>query len=243
MIEQPEETDVLVIGGVTTGFSAAVAAGRQGLNDILLEATSKVGGVIAFCPGMPGGGGYPVDQKNGGLIEELTVRLEGVDTPAAEKRPYASENFGPKIVYEHDIATLTTFEMLEEAGVNVRLNATAVAPDMDASRIETVPCYGRNGPFTTKPKIVINCPGVADISTKVGVPYALGDESGNMMAVTISFHTRRHPDTKSPAKRLGYYRSCCTAVPSLRRHERPQFARSAKPVSPAARSTVRGSRC
>ena len=66
------KTDVLVVGGGTAGFGAAVAAGRQGLRTILLEATSKVGGVMAFCPGMPWGGGYPVDQIVGGLIEELT---------------------------------------------------------------------------------------------------------------------------------------------------------------------------
>ena len=120
------ETDVLVVGGGTAGFGAAVAAGRQGLRVTLLEATSKVGGVMAFCPGMPWGGGYPVDQIVGGLIEELTQRLEQMDPPAAEKRPCTLENFGPEIIYDHDIATLTMFEMLEEAGVEVRLNATAL---------------------------------------------------------------------------------------------------------------------
>lgn len=54
-MDRNETTDVLVIGGGTAGFGAAVAAGRAGLNVILLEATSKVGGVMAFCPGMPWG--------------------------------------------------------------------------------------------------------------------------------------------------------------------------------------------
>ena len=182
-----ETTDVLVIGGGTAGFGAAVAAGRQGLDVMLLEATSKVGGVMAFCPGMPWGGGYPLDQTIGGIFEELCTRLATLDPPAAEKRPCTLENFGPEVIYDHDIATLTLFEMLEEAGVNTRLNATALAPVMDHTRIDAVDCVDRNGAFMVKPKIVIDCSGDGDISAKAGVPFSLGDAAGNMMAVTISF--------------------------------------------------------
>ena len=188
MIDQQEDVDVLVIGGGTAGFGAAVAAGRQGLNVTLIEATSKIGGVMAFCPGMPWGGGYPVDQIIGGLMEELMVRLEAMTPPAAEKRPCTLENFGPEIIYDHDIAILTMFEMLEEADVSVRLNSTATQAKMTGSTLETVTCFDRNGAFVVKPKIVIDCSGDGDISAKAGVPYVLGDETGNMMAVTISFH-------------------------------------------------------
>ena len=75
-MQRQEQADVLVVGGGTAGFGAAVAAGRQGLNVILLEATSKVGGVMAFCPGMPWGAAYPADKIIGGLMGELTERLE-----------------------------------------------------------------------------------------------------------------------------------------------------------------------
>ena len=67
------QTDVLVVGGGTAGFGAAVAAGRQGLHVTLLEASSKIGGVMAFCPGMPWGGGCPDDRIIGGLLQELTT--------------------------------------------------------------------------------------------------------------------------------------------------------------------------
>lgn len=182
-----EQTDVLVIGGGTAGFGAAIAAARQGLEVTLLEATSKVGGVMAFCPGMPWGGAYPADRIIGGLIEELTGRLTAMVPPAAEKRACTLENFGPEIIYDHDVATLTMFEMLEEAGVRTRLGAVAINPEMDGDTISSVHCCDRHGPFKMEPKIVIDCSGDGDISAKAGVPYALGDASGNMMAVTISF--------------------------------------------------------
>lgn len=187
-MNQNEGTDVLVIGGGTAGFGAAVAAGRAGFKVILLEATSKIGGVMAFCPGMPWGAGYPTNVTIGGLMEELTNRLTSMTPPAAEKRPCTLENFGPEIQYDHDIATITMFEMLEEAGVRVCLNTTAIEPKMADLKIETVTCFDRNGPFVITPKVVIDCSGDGDISAKSGVPFMLGDSNGNMMGVTLSFH-------------------------------------------------------
>lgn len=181
------EPDVVVVGGGTAGFGAAVSAGRRGLDVVLLESSSKIGGVMAFCPGMPWGGAYPVDRIIGGLTEELTLRLATMQPPAAEKRPCALENFGPEIVYDHDVATLTMFEMLDDAGVDVRLNTTAISPIMDGSRIGTIECFDRRGPFLITPKIVIECSGDGDIAAKAGVPFTVGDHGGNMMGVTASF--------------------------------------------------------
>ena len=188
MEQRQEHIDVLVVGGGTAGFGAAIAAARQGLRVMLLEATPKIGGVMAFCPGMPWGGGCPQDQIIGGVLAELTTRLMAMDPPAAEKRPCTLENFGPEIIYDHDLATLTMFEMLEEEGVDTRLGTIATAPQMQGNRISHVECCDRNGPFRVTPKMVIDCSGDADISAKAGVPYVLGDASGSMMAVTISFH-------------------------------------------------------
>jgi len=181
-------TDVLVIGGGTAGFGAAVAAGRQGLDVTLIEATSKIGGVMAFCPGMPWGAAYPADRIIGGLIEELANRLMAMDPPAAEKRPCTLENFGPEIQYDHDITTMTMVEMLEESGVRLRLNATALDPALTGDRITQVSCFDRNGVFVVEPRIVIDCSGDGDISAKSGVPFTVGDGKGNMMGVTVSFH-------------------------------------------------------
>jgi hypothetical protein len=179
--------DVLVVGGGTAGFGAAVAAGRRGLDVILLEATTKIGGVMAFCPGMPWGGAYPADRIVGGVLEELTERLAAMVPPAAEKRPCALANFGPEIVYDHDAATLTMFEMLEEAGVRLRLGATATRPVLADGSITAVECFDRRGSFEVRPRIVIDCSGDGDLSAKAGVPFSVGDGAGNMMGVTISF--------------------------------------------------------
>lgn len=53
LTNENERTDVLVIGGGTAWIGVTIAATRQGSRVTLLEATSKIGDVIAFCSGMP----------------------------------------------------------------------------------------------------------------------------------------------------------------------------------------------
>ena len=79
------------------------------------------------------------------------------------------------------------FEMLEEAGVRIRLGTIAIQPHLEGYSISAVECCDRIGPFTIKPRIVIDCSGDGDISAKAGVPHVLGDATGNMMAMTVSF--------------------------------------------------------
>jgi choline dehydrogenase-like flavoprotein len=111
------ETDVLVVGGGTAGFAAALSAARSGLRVRLIEAGPKIGGVMASCPGMPWGGGYPLGHSIGGIFAELTGRLLAMAPPAAEVRPCALENFGPEVQYDHDAATLVMFDMPDQEGL------------------------------------------------------------------------------------------------------------------------------
>ena len=179
--------DVLVIGGGTAGFGAAIAAARRGARVSLVEGTSKIGGVMAFCPGMPWGGGYPVGSSIGGVFEELTSRMVNLNPPAALVRHSTLENFGAEVIYDHEAATFTMFEMLEEAGVNVHLNTIAGAPTLKGNRIVSVEAYDRRGPLTFRPQVVIDCSGDGETAAKAGVPYTVGNGAGDMMGVTLSF--------------------------------------------------------
>lgn len=181
------QTDVLVIGGGTAGFAAALAAARNGLQVRLIEATSKVGGVMAFCPGMPWGGGFPTGRSIGGIFAELTQRLLEAQPPVAQVRASTLENFGYEVLYDHEAATFAMFQMLEDAGVAVHLGTIAYAPTMQGDRIGAVECFDRLGPFRIDTSLVIDCSGDGDISAKAGVPFTMGDGQGNMMGVTLSF--------------------------------------------------------
>ncbi|MFV1442096.1 FAD-dependent oxidoreductase [Phaeobacter sp. JH20_30] len=182
------ETDVLVVGGGTAGFAAALAAARSGMHVRLIEAGPKIGGVMASCPGMPWGGGYPLGHSIGGIFAELTDRLSAMVPPAAEVRPCTLENFGPEVQYDHEAATLLMFDMLDEAGATLHLNTIAGEPEMDGTRISAVSAHDRLGPLRFQPRMVIDCSGDGDLSARAGVPHTLGDGKGNMMAVSLTFH-------------------------------------------------------
>jgi hypothetical protein len=186
-MEQRFSTDVLVIGGGTAGFGAALGAARQGARVRLIEGTSKVGGVMAFCPGMPWGGGYPTGRSIGGVFGELTDQLLAMNPPMAEVRPSTLENFGYEVIYDHEAAVFAMFQMLEDAGVEVHLNTFAGAPMLEGGRITRVECTDRTGAFGIEVGVVIDASGDGDTSARAGVPFMVGDGRGNMMGVTLSF--------------------------------------------------------
>lgn len=186
-VQRRIETDVLVIGGGTAGFGAAYAAASRGARVRLVEGTSKIGGVMAFCPGMPWGGGFPIGRSIGGVFDTLTTMLRTMQPPSAEIRASTLANFGAEVIYDHEAAVFAMFQMLEDVGVEVHLSTFASAPVMDGARIVAVDCHDRTGPLTIAAGMVIDCSGDGDISAKAGVPFALGDGRGNMMGVTLSF--------------------------------------------------------
>ncbi|NBU84555.1 MAG: FAD-dependent oxidoreductase [Sphingomonadaceae bacterium] len=180
-------TDVLVIGGGTAGFGAALGAARQGARVRLIEGTSKIGGVMSFCPGMPWGGGYPTGRSIGGVFAELTDQLCAMQPPMAAVRPSTLENFGHEVIYDHEAAVFAMFQMLEDAGVDVHLNSFVGAPKLEGDRVQSIACTDRTGPMTIEAGMVIDCSGDGDLSAKAGVPFMVGDGRGNMMGVTLSF--------------------------------------------------------
>lgn len=193
LVERRISTDVLVIGGGTAGFGAALGAAQHGARVRLVEGTSKIGGVMAFCPGMPWGGGYPTGRSIGGVFGALTDRLSAMQPPKAEVRASTLENFGYEVIYDHEAAVFTMFQMLEDAGVEVHLNTYVGSPVMAENRIQSVACTDRTGPFTIEAAMVIDCSGDGDMSAKAGVPFTVGDGRGNMMGVTLSFSMLNAP--------------------------------------------------
>lgn len=187
MSERQISTDVLVIGGGTAGFGAALGAARRGARVRLIEGTSKIGGVMAFCPGMPWGGGYPLGRSIGGVFGTLTDYLCAQTPPMAEIRASTLDNFGYEVVYDHEAAVFSMFQMLEDAGVALHLNTYVGAPVMAKNRIRSVTCTDRTGPLRIEAAMVIDCSGDGDLSAKAGVPFTVGDGRGNMMGVTLSF--------------------------------------------------------
>ena len=180
-------TDVVVIGGGAAGVGAAVSAARAGLDVYLLEASDLLGGIISICPGMPIDGAYYKEEPIGGLTTEYIKNLYTLDPPAANRSECLLAGFDEEITYNPDLAVHVLFQMVEEAGVNLKLNAPAFKVKKEENNVESVIFSDRDGIHQLNSKIVIDCSGDGDIAAKAGVPFKKGNEDNDMMAGTLTF--------------------------------------------------------
>lgn len=79
-------------------------------------------------------------------------------------------------------------EMLDHAGARTRLNTIVGEPLVNDDRIIAVSAQDRLGSLVFRPHVVIDCSGDGDLSARAGIPFTLGDASGRMMAVSLTFH-------------------------------------------------------
>ncbi len=204
------EADVVVVGLGPTGFSAAIAAARKGVKVIALEAKDKIGGVMGRCPGMPWGAGYPLDKPIGGIFTELAESLLQSEPPMARKIYSSLENFGPEVIYDHNVAINKMYDMLEEAGVEYMLNAVVTGVDMDGKNIEKVNFNNMLGNHEVYAKMFVDGSGDGIIAASAGVPFQKGDEKGAMMGGTLTFIMKNCDTNKIFSYEDPYYESFAT---------------------------------
>ena len=120
------ESDVVVAGGGPAGIAAALSAARAGARTVLVERYGYLGGMItgAYVVAIIGvGDGYgPVAQ---GITAELRERLEALDgvRPRRDPADYA---------VDAELFKWQAVEMLQEAGVRIRLHTWACAPVLES---------------------------------------------------------------------------------------------------------------
>jgi hypothetical protein len=181
------EAEVVVIGAGMAGLGTAIEAARNGLSVLLVESNSGIGGVMVQCPGMPLGAAFPCGKSVGGLLNEFAGKLINMSPPAAEIRPCSLHEFGPEIVYDHEVAIAVLYQMLAQANVNLLLNTAAIEPELDKNHLVQLNCSNRNGSITINGKVFIDCSGDGDLTAKAGVPFQLGDDHGHMMGASMTF--------------------------------------------------------
>jgi hypothetical protein len=160
--------DVLVLGGGPAGFSAAVCAGREGRQVMLVEQSGEAGGVATT-----GLMSHWTGNTQGGFYEEI-LRRSG-ETPES------------RIINPEWLKTVC-LDMLEEAGVRLRLYTFAAGVIMEGDRIKGVIVESKSGREAIFAKVVIDATGDGDIASKAGAPYIKGRESdGTMQPMSIMF--------------------------------------------------------
>jgi len=164
------EYDVVVCGAGPAGICAAVSSARLHKSTLLIERYGVVGGNLTS--GLVG----PVMGRTakGTMTDEIN-NLIGGDVPI-------------KMAFDPELAKIRLTELLEESGVEFRLQTAVVDVLMNENTICGVVVSSALGLAAIKAKIVVDCTGDGTVSYLAGAEYRAGRESdGLQQPVTIMF--------------------------------------------------------
>jgi hypothetical protein len=169
-VPQLLQTDVIVVGGGTTGPLAAIAAARQGARVVLIERFGSLGGNLTLgLNTKPSGaliGGLPLE------IWNLARSLGG----AGEDYMAVVKTGGVKIASPCDPETMKMLltRLCAEAGVQILFETVVSAPLMEGDTAKGVIIEGKNGRQFIAGQVVIDCSADADVAVRAGAPFVMG---------------------------------------------------------------------
>jgi hypothetical protein len=192
-------TDVVVAGGGTAGFAAAIAAARAGASVTLVEQLSYLGGTMTggLVPGIVSmrhqpwrdeetlvqlESLYAGNQVVRGVAQELVDRLISVGGSYSLQDGEAPV----RVLFDPELMKWVVDQMVREAGVKIlyQTKVTGVRKDGDAvTGLETD--YGRFLPAD----VVIDATGDGHVAHFAGAPYVQGenDDKTYVQPITLYF--------------------------------------------------------
>lgn len=216
--------DVLVVGGGTAGFVAAIAAARNGASVLLLEQRDHLGGTHS--------GGMVMmirsmrHMRAPKSIEEKKLMMTGYESSFDDEqivKSIAQEYLDRMIeigaawgqkgqaatrqLFDPEIAKWVIQQMVEEAGVEVWLNTQATDVIMDGKAMRGVVVETLRDRVEIRAAATIDATGDGDICAAAGAEYELGSpDDGKCQPLTLYFalggvniektleYLRTHPD-------------------------------------------------
>ena len=175
-----QQTDVLVMGGGTSGVGAAVAAARAGARTTIVERYGFLGGVanVGLCL-------HTFHSSRGervvaGLPWEMIQRMKAI---GGSTGPVWIENAHMQTTTPIDVEAMkyVTQEMILQAGGEILFHTTPLELVMEGDRVAGVILLTKGGRLLLRAKVVIDCTGDGDIATWAGVPYEKGRTNDKKM--------------------------------------------------------------
>ena len=189
-----ESYDIIICGGGSAGFCAAVAAARMGAKTALVEKYNTPGGILTVL------GNNSIDQFNnpfipekkmviGGIGWEFVLRLhrEGyarIPDMNAQRRNH--EQYGVKV---NPVAAAKIMDdMLVESGVSLYYGQGVVDAETEEGRISSILITTKSGLKRLKANIYIDCTGDGDLAAFAGAEFIAGDGKGSFQPGTLRYY-------------------------------------------------------
>ena len=200
-------SDVVVVGGGPAGMSAALAAARNGASVTLLERYNHLGGLasggmVLVLDDMWDNHLNEISVR--GNCQTMIERLAALDLavyprsnewgydPGAHERWY---RYGTFDFHTHDTPHPICFaaafdpdgwkrvalDMVQEAGINLRLHSWFSHTLVEDNRVTGVVCEGKSGPQAILGSVVIDATGDLDVAASAGAPHT----GGNYIMTTV----------------------------------------------------------
>lgn len=181
------EPDVLVCGAGCAGLGAAIAAGRLGVETMIVERTGYAGGYLSNVTGAALDGfvdlrtGAPVV---GGIAFELAHLTAGAPADVAGGRYPPSNDLrelreAPDRIplrFNLELLKLHGDRLMQEAGVRILYHTQIADAIREGDRVTGVVVANKGGLGVIRAKTVVDCTGDADVAAWAGAPFEINDE-------------------------------------------------------------------
>ena len=224
--------DLVIAGGGSAGFAAAVAASRRGVKVLVVEKEYALGGIMTT--GLMAK--VAVEPYMEGIPTEVMMRLgrEKMAIPPGKFPPLCPASLMTEVPVDPEASKRVLEEMLLEAKSEVLYGTMVVGAMKNGDGIEGIVVENKNGRQALEAKVFIDATGDGDLSVQAGAKYQMGREGDGMCsASTLMFriggvdmkallaHLDRHPEdlqrnehTLSPE----FIRECVFGNPPIYAH-------------------------
>lgn len=164
------EFDVLVVGGGSAGFGAAIQAAQNGMETILVEQQGCLGGLVTL-----------------GVVNFLASYAEGAGEKLLER--LKSQDGLRGRVCDLEKTKVVMEQMVLESGVKILYGTYVIDTVLEKDVVKGVIVHNKSGRQQINAKIVIDCSGDADVAAYAGVPFEVGsrEHEGYNMATSLDF--------------------------------------------------------
>jgi hypothetical protein len=178
------DTDVVVVGGGTTGPLAAIAAARRGKRVVMIERFGSLGGNLTL-----GLNTKPSGALVGGLPLEIWNLARTVGG-AGEDYMAVSKTGGVKIASPCDpeIMKILLTRLCVDAGVQILFETFVSDPVVENGTMKGVIVESKAGRQFIGAKVVIDCSADADMAAKAGAPFIMGSGEDDMKMQPVSMY-------------------------------------------------------
>jgi hypothetical protein len=197
------EVDVLVAGGGSAGWYAAVAAARNGAKTLLIERHGSLGGTVTNAMVQPFMNFHsPLGEAVvGGVWQEMLDSmkfLHGTSGPLPAGRGKAPWGKNPTLTpFDPEVLRFVAQELVLGAGAELLLHTMIVDTVMEGDELRGVVIENKSGRQVVLAKCVVDATGDADIAAFAGAPFMFGREEDNLTMPMSLYIKMRNIDYKA----------------------------------------------